>query len=64
MGAGRADGGLFPIDYEEPLKVSKGVGEGALAENSFLLTSKYRLAKDFYVEFVQIRNIDGPKASV
>ena len=29
MGAGRADGGLFPIDYEEPLKVSKGVGEGA-----------------------------------
>ena len=29
MGAGRADGGLFPIDYEEPLKVSKGMGEGA-----------------------------------
>lgn len=59
VGAGRANGRLFPIDYEESLKVSKRVGEGA--ENSFRLSSKYRLAKDFYVEFVQIRNTDGPR---
>lgn len=40
VGAGRADGRLCPIDYEESLKVSKGVGEGAPAENSFSLSSK------------------------
>ena len=39
-GGGRADGRLCPIDYEESLKVSKGVGEGAPAENSFGLSSK------------------------
>jgi len=61
VGAGRADGHLCPVDYEESLKVSKGVGEGAPAENSFSLFSKYSLAKDFYVEFVQIRNTDGPR---
>ena len=40
VGAGRADGRLCPIDYEESLKVSKGGGEGAPAENSFSLSSK------------------------